>query len=46
MKEKNEFLDYLIYQKHYSMYTKTSYENDLDDYFAYLEKEGLDYKKI
>ncbi len=46
MKEKDEFLDYLIYQRHYSSYTRNSYENDLNDYFSYLEKEELDYKKI
>lgn len=42
----NEFLDYLIYQKNYSEYTKENYYYDLCEYFSYLEGEGLSYLTI
>lgn len=42
----NEFIDYLEYQKHYSKYTTINYKKDLENYFSYLERENLDYKKI
>ncbi len=41
-----EFLDYLIYQRNYSHYTVENYERDLCEYFRFLEKEALNYKKI
>lgn len=41
-----EFLDYLIYQRNYSKYTKENYRNDLTEYFSFLEREKLNYKKI
>ncbi len=40
------FLEYLKYQKNYSDYTITSYEHDILEYFQFLQKESLDYKKI
>ena len=41
-----EFLDYLKYQKTYSEYTIKSYDNDLEQYLTYLDRERLDYKDI
>jgi len=40
------FLDYLVYQRNYSEYTRKNYENDLLEYFSFLKRESLDYKKI
>jgi integrase/recombinase XerC len=34
-----EFLDYLKYQKRYSRHTITSYENDLKDFFGFIESK-------
>lgn len=42
----NEYLDYLKYNKNYSDKTITNYKIDIDDYFSYLNKEGLDYKTV
>jgi len=33
------FLDYLKFEKRYSQHTLISYENDLEGFFSYLEKE-------
>lgn len=41
-----EFLDYLIYQRNYSKYTEENYRNDLMEYFSFLAREKLNYKKI
>lgn len=41
-----KYIDYLQYEKNYSTYTITSYENDILEYFEYLEREGLDYTEI
>ncbi len=46
MKDVDDFLDYLKYQKTYSLYTITSYENDLKQYLEYLKREDLNYKDI
>lgn len=48
MKEKylDHYLDYLVYQKAYSTYTKESYKNDILEFLDYCKKEGLDYKTI
>jgi len=46
MKDKENYLDYLKYNKNYSDKTIANYALDLNDYFSYLEKEGLDYKKV
>lgn len=42
------FLDYLKYEKRYSPHTLVSYQTDLLDFFAYLDKEygRLDLKEI
>ena len=41
-----EYLDYLKYNKNYSDKTIKNYELDLIDYFLFLKKELLDYKKV
>lgn len=46
MKDVDDFLDYLKYQRTYSDYTITSYLNDLEQYLTYLDKERLDYREI
>ena len=46
MKVINEYLDYLKYQKNYSSYTITNYGDDIEEYFLYLNREGLDYLKV
>ena len=42
----DQYLEYLKYQKHYSTYTIISYENDIVEYFDYINSEGLNYKNI
>ena len=46
MKEKDEFLEYLKYQRAYSDYTIKNYEHDISEFLKYLEKEGIDFKKV
>ena len=46
MKIINEYLDYLQYNRNYSLKTIDNYRLDLVDYFNYLNKEGLNYKDI
>ncbi|MBR3660503.1 MAG: tyrosine recombinase [Bacilli bacterium] len=46
MKDKENYLEYLKYNKNYSDKTITNYELDLNDYFDYLKKEGLNYKDV
>ena len=46
MKDKDNYLNYLKYNKNYSDKTITNYSLDLNDYFSYLESEGLDYRDI
>lgn len=49
MKRKNnleDYLEYLKYQKNYSDYTVANYEQDIIEYFSYLDRECLDYQKI
>lgn len=46
MKELEAYLDYLKYQRQYSDYTITSYQNDIEEYFRYLKQEGLDFKTV
>jgi len=45
-KEICEYLDYLKYQKNYSMYTIENYNSDILEYMDYLNREGLDYKDV
>lgn len=40
-----EFLDYLLYEKNYSQDTIKSYQEDLEEYFLYLEEKQINYKK-
>lgn len=42
----DEYLDYLKYQKNYSNYTIDNYMRDIDEYFVYLEKEGLLFDEV
>ena len=46
VKELNDYLEYLKYQKNYSDYTILSYENDICEYLDYIHSEGLNYKDI
>ena len=46
MKIIDEYLNYLEYNRNYSLKTIKNYELDLKDYFAYLESECLDYKEV
>lgn len=41
-----DYLDYLKYQKNYSLYTIDNYKRDIYEYLGYLEKEGLPFKKV
>ena len=42
----NNYLDYLKYQKKYSINTVESYKNDIREFFRYLRSENLNYKDI
>jgi len=42
----DDYLDYLKYQKNYSQYTIISYENDICEYFEYLDSENLNFKDV
>ena len=46
IKEEKDFLEYLKYQRNYSKYTVTNYEEDLNNYKEYLEREHLNYLNI
>jgi len=37
--EKERFIDYIRFEKRYSPHTVTAYRNDLDQFFAYLERQ-------
>ncbi|MGN1182041.1 MAG: tyrosine recombinase XerC [Faecalibacillus sp.] len=39
--DKKEFIDYLIYQKHYSSLTVKSYERNIDEFIDYLKQEDI-----
>lgn len=41
-----EYLEYLKYQKAYSLYTIENYKNDILEFLKYLEKEKLNYLNI
>ena len=45
-KEICEYLDYLKYEKNYSLYTIENYNSDILEYMDYLNREGLNYKKV
>lgn len=42
----SDYLEYLKYQKNYSDYTINSYCSDIEEYFGYLERECLDFRKV
>ena len=42
----DDYLEFLKYQKNYSNYTIMSYENDITEFFNYINSEGLNYKNI
>ena len=46
VKELNDYLDFLKYQKNYSDYTIESYLNDIREYLDYINSEGLAFKDI
>ena len=46
VKELNDYLDFLKYQKNYSDYTIESYLNDICEYLDYINSEGLSFKDI
>ena len=41
-----KYVDYLKYERNYSDYTINSYESDILEFFDYLAREGLSYKKL
>ena len=45
-KEIDKYIDYLKYEKKYSIYTINNYRDDILEYIKYLEKECLNYKEI
>ena len=46
MKEKENFLEYLKYQKNYSEHTIISYGKDIDEYLEFLDENHIDLYKI
>ena len=46
IKELNDYLEYLKYQKNYSDYTVENYKHDIVEYLEYLSSENLNYKDI
>ena len=45
-KEINKFIDYLKYQKNYSIYTCNNYKKDLKEYNNFIVSNKLDYKNL
>lgn len=41
-----DYLEYLKYQKNYSDYTIQNYEQDILEFFDYLDQESLEYKSV
>ncbi len=46
VKELDDYLEYLKYQKNYSDYTITNYSHDILEFLDYLKTEALDFKSI
>ena len=46
IKELDQFLDYLSYQKNYSDYTITSYQNDILEFLKFISSESLNFKEL
>ena len=42
----NKYIEYLTYEKNYSSYTVLNYEEDLNFFKTYIEKESLDFLDI
>lgn len=42
----NEFLDYILKQKKYSSYTAKNYNIDINEFKAYLKKEGINFLDV
>jgi len=42
----NDYLDYLKYEKNYSSYTIINYNNDIEEYFLYLERESINFLDV
>ena len=42
----NEYLDYLKYEKNYSSYTIINYNNDIEEYFLYLDRESISFLDV
>jgi integrase/recombinase XerC len=43
MSHKESFLQYILVQKGYSLHTVRSYQNDLNQFYAFIEKDGSDF---
>ena len=39
--DKKEFMDYLKYQKHYSVLTIAAYERNINEFIDYLKRENI-----
>ena len=46
MKDLEDYIHYLTYERHYSDHTVLSYESDILEFYDYLEKENLNYLKV
>lgn len=46
IKEVNDYLDYLQFEKNYSKYTILNYKDDIEEFIDYIESEGLEFKDI
>jgi integrase/recombinase XerC len=45
-KPEKEYLDYLRFERAYSLKTVESYQRDIDKFFLYLDKEGVLFDKV
>ena len=45
-KELKDYSDYLKYQKNYSDYTILSYDEDIEEFFAFCKRENLNFKDL
>lgn len=43
---KNNYLEYLKYQKNYSMHTIENYSSDIDEFFVFLDSEIINYLDV
>ncbi len=46
VKELDDYLDYLKYQKNYSDYTVLNYKDDIIEYLHFMESEALNFKEV